>query len=79
MTSDELKEVTEAVKTGVKSVIGDLYIDRQQHFEDHTFVKGVRGGVQTARRGGLYTLGAGIVGFIIWAIKSWIITQPPTP
>ena len=79
MTPDEKKELTDAVKEGITAVIGDLYIDREQHYTDHQFVKGVRGGVKTERKVGLSALGIAIVGFIIWAIKSWIITQPPTP
>ncbi len=76
MTSDEIKQ---AVKEGLEDAIGDLFINRQQHYEDHVFVKGVRGGVKTVRKGGLSALGIAIVGFLVWAIKSWIITQPPTP
>lgn len=76
MTPEELKA---AVKEGVEDAIGSFFIDRQQHYEDHTFVKGVRGGVKKVRTGGLLSLGAAFVALIIYAIQSWIITNTPTP
>lgn len=76
MDKDELKK---AVKEGVEDAIGTFFIDREQHYQDHTFVKGVRGGVKKMRTGGFLSLGAAFVGFIIYALQSWVSSNTPTP
>jgi hypothetical protein len=58
MTKEQLESIRHEVKEGVKDVIGDLYIDREQHYQDHNFVKGVRGGIRA----------------FIWGIKHWIVS-----
>jgi len=76
MEKDELKA---AVKEGVEDAIGSFFIDRQQHYEDHTFVKDVRGGVKKVRTGGLLSLGAAFVAFIIYALQTWVASNTPAP
>ena len=76
MTADEIKK---AVKDGIKEAHGELYIDPKQHYEDHGFLAGVRGGIRSVRKGSLWAFGAAIFGFIVWVFQSILTLNPPTP
>jgi len=76
MTPDDIKD---AVKEAIIESRGDFYINPKDHFEDHGFLAGIRKGLRTIRKGSLTALGMTFVAFIIWALKTWVITQPPTP
>jgi len=73
----------ESIKKAVKEAIiesrGDFYIDPRDHFIDHGFLSGLRKGLKKIRNGSLTAIGITIVGFIVWAIQTWVIIQPPTP
>lgn len=88
MNADDIKQaVTDGIKEGMaqhaqadegaKRTV--FYIDPEQHFWDHGYIKGQRKAVKTVRTGILYTFGASIFAFIIWVLQSIFIINPPTP
>ena len=70
LTRDDIKA---AVSEAMDEKLGELYIDREQHFMDHEFVKGVRQGTGTVRKASLTAIGIGIVAFSAWAFGAWIL------
>jgi hypothetical protein len=69
MTPDETKQ---AVKEAIDEKFGQLYVEREQHFLDHEFIKGVREGLSTGRKASIWTIGGVVVLAIIWSIKEWV-------
>lgn len=64
-------QITEVLKKGVKEALGDLAIERKQHFEDHMYIQGQRKGVALFKRGAILTLAVSIVGFFIYMATGW--------
>ena len=79
MTPEEKKDLTAAVKAGVKAAHNELYIDPKQHYDDHGYIKGQRGAIKTVRKGSLLALGATILGFIVWIFQNIFTINTPTP
>ena len=75
----DANEIKTAVKEAIIESRGDFYIDPKDHFEDHGWIFGTRKGIRKIRNGSLTAIGMAIIGFIGWALKTWVITQSPTP
>ena len=69
LSEKELEAIREAVKGGVSDIIGDLLVDRKQHYEDHGFVFRIRKGIGTVRTGTLWTAGVAIFCLILWVVE----------
>ena len=76
MNADEIKK---AVKEAIIETRGDFYIDPEDHYGDHGYIKGQRKGIRTIRKGILWSLGVAVVGFVIWVFQSILFINPPTP
>lgn len=65
------EEVKQAVADGVKQAMDEhpLFVPREQHFQDHVFVKGVRESVSEARKTGIRV----IIGSIVVALMTGLV------
>ena len=91
MTPDEIKQVEQAVVAGIKEGMSQhaatdddaksrpFYVEPEQHYGDHGYIKGQRGAISTVRKGSLWALGASIFAFIVWVAQSMFTINPPTP
>lgn len=78
MTAD-YDAIKQAVKDAMKEEMKDFYIDREEHYQHHMFIKSFKGGVEacqsTIGKVALSSIIVGIltvmvIGFIGWAKKS---------
>lgn len=88
MNADEIKQaVAEGIKEGMSQHANTdadakrraFYVEPEQHYGDHGYIKGQRGAIRVVRKGSLWALGAAVVAFIIWVFQSIFIINPPTP
>ena len=78
LTPKQIEQIQKAVKSGVElsmdAKLKDFWVEREKHFLDHEFVNGVRDGIKTARKAGIGGLALAFLGFLGWAIKTWLIS-----
>lgn len=73
MEAAELKQLIETtVETSMKKSLKDFWIEREQHYNDHAFIFGIRKNVATVKKGGLIALGGGVFVAVGWSIKAWV-------
>ena len=75
----DAQDIKKAVKEAIIESRGDFYIDPEEHYVDHGYIKGQRKAIGTIRKGSLWALGVSICAFIVWVAKTIFIINPPTP
>ena len=85
-TKDIEAAVKKGIERGIDSKLGDMFVDRKQHFldhqyieqmknaghsDDHAFTKSARKNVTTVKKGGLMAVGASIAGGMVAAVVHW--------
>ena len=72
------KDIKDAVEAGIESKLGDFFIDRETHYQDHMFLKDLREWFNDIKSTVIKTvirmiifcgLGLMIAGFAVWKIK----------
>ena len=83
MTPTEKKEIIDGIVSAVNANIDEktksFYIDREEHYNHHQFVKAFKGGVEacqsTIGKVGLTSLVVGTITVIVWGFVGWIRKQ----
>lgn len=73
MERDEIKEV---MKEALKEELGPLFVEREQHYLDHNFIKDIRetrDKITSTACGAVTKSGiAGIIILLLWGFSEWV-------